>query len=144
MARATKATPSRAKQPKPKQRRDWRPAFLDAFERTGTVTAAARAAAVVPSTAYRERQRNEKFALDWHDREQAVVDQVEAKALELALAGSERLIEFFLKARRPELYREQRRVEHHGADGGPVRVAFDFTDPATRDLAHDLLARRAG
>lgn len=108
---ATKATPQRARA---KQRRNWRPKFIAALIREGTVTAACEYAAINRSTAYRERQANEDFALLWADAEQAVTDKLEKRAVELALDGDTRLLEFLLKARRPEHYRETHRVEHSG------------------------------
>ena len=70
---ATEATPSaRARARKPK--RDWRPQFLEGFKRTGTVTGACAHARIHRSTAYRERQRDERFALKWSDLEAEVTD----------------------------------------------------------------------
>lgn len=57
-----------------KARRDWRPAFLDALEEIGTVTGACEAAKVGRRTVYKERQRNEDFALAWADIEERVVE----------------------------------------------------------------------
>lgn len=74
------------------------------------------------SSAYRERQRSESFALKWADIEEGVTDRLEATALLLALKGDVRLLEFLLKARKPEMYREQAVVEHTGPGGGPVEL----------------------
>jgi hypothetical protein len=105
-----------------KERRDWRPAFFDGFRRTGTVTGACEAARIARTTAYRERQRSEEFALQWADAEERVTDALERTALSLALRGEVRLIEFLLKARKPETYRERFALEHQGPTGGPVEL----------------------
>jgi hypothetical protein len=120
-AGATKATLSaRARARKP--RRDWRPAFLKGFAKAGTVTGGCEKAHVARTTAYRERQRDEKFALAWADVEAGVTLQLESRAVELALGGDVRLIEFLLKARKPDVYREHHQVELAGPDGGPVKL----------------------
>ena len=68
------------------------------------------------SSAYRERQRSEKFALAWSDIEDEVTDRLEATL------AAVRLMEFLPKARKPEMYREQHLLEHVGPGGGPVEV----------------------
>lgn len=109
---ATKATHSA------KARRDWKPGFLQALAEHGTVTAACTAVDINRTTAYRARQHDEDFALEWSDIESTVTEQLEAKALELALNGDTRMLEFLLKARRPTTYREQKfQVEHSGKVG---------------------------
>jgi hypothetical protein len=102
-------------------------------------------ARVVPSTVYRERQRNEKFALAWADIEAGVTLQLESRAVDLAIAGDVRLIEFLLKARKPDVYREHHLLEHTGPDGGPVQLdglGLDLSKLSDRDLAS--LQRIAG
>lgn len=106
----TKVTPTARK----KARRDWRPAFLDAISSEGTIKQACFVAGVSRQHAYRERQANEDFALAWHDAEQDLVDGLERKAVEVAMGGDTRMLEFLLKARRPEVYRENVKVEHSG------------------------------
>jgi hypothetical protein len=141
---ATKATPSahaRARKP----RRDWRPAFLKGLQKTGTVTGGCAHAGIHRSSAYRERQRDERFALKWADLEEEVTDRLEATALLLALKGEVRLIEFLLKARKPDVYREHHQVELAGPDGGPVKLdglGLDLDKLSDRDLA--ALQRIAG
>jgi hypothetical protein len=123
------------------KRHDWRPHFLDALRDTGIVTDACRIAGVARSTAYEERQRNEDFALAWHDIEQETTERMEREAVRRAAEGVERavyhqgevvgherhfsdvLLMFMLKARRPEVYRETTRHEHTGPNGGPITFA---------------------
>lgn len=106
----TKVTPSARK----KARRDWRPAFVEAIATEGTIKQACAVAGISRQHAYRERQANEDFALAWHDAEEDLVDGLERKAVEVAMNGDTRMLEFLLKARRPETYRENMKVEHSG------------------------------
>jgi len=107
--------------PARKARRDWRPAFLAAFAEAGSVATACRAAGINRSTVYRERQRNEEFALAWADTEEGVTDMLEAEALRRAMEDSDRLLIMLLRARRPAVYREGVRVEHAGKiEHGPA------------------------
>jgi hypothetical protein len=133
---ATKATPS-ARERARKPRRDWRAAFLAGFATTGTVRGGCAHAGIHHATAYRERQRSEKFALAWADIEQDVTEKLEETALTLALDGEVRLIEFLLKARKPEMYREQHLLEHTGPHGGAVellQLGVDLSKLTDREL----------
>lgn len=147
-AKATKATPS-ARPRVRKPRRDWRPAFLKGFQKAGTVTGGCEHAKINRTTAYRERQRNETFALAWDDVEAGVTLHLESRAVELALAGEVRLLEFLLKARLPAVYREYHQVELAGPDGGPVKLdglGLDLEKLSDRDLAslQRIAARATG
>jgi hypothetical protein len=136
--KATNATPTaRARAKLAKKRRDWRPAFLDGFQKSGTVAGGCKAADVARSTAYRERQRDETFALAWADIEAGVTEALEQTALVMAMRGEVRLIEFLLKARKPEMYRECRVLEHQGPGGGPVelvQLGVDISKLTDREL----------
>lgn len=108
------ATKSPAQRARGKTRRDWKPLFLKALDEEGTVSAACLNAGIDRSTAYRARQQDEDFAIAWADTEAIVTDKLERKAVSLALGGDTRMLEFLLKARRPEAYRDNVRVEHSG------------------------------
>lgn len=111
--------------------RGWdRDAFLAALAERGTVKDACRAVGISRSTAYEERQRNEKFAVAWHDVNEAFVEALEREAFRRAVKGVERpvvssgrllgtvteysdpLLIFLLKAMRPEMYRDRVHVVH--------------------------------
>lgn len=124
----------------PKARHDWKPAFLTALAEEGTVFTACRNAGISRSTAYRMRQADESFALAWADVESTVTDRLERKAVELALGGEVKLLEFLLKARRPDVYRESVRVQQD------VRVSHGaalVTDPVLAEEGRSLLRRAA-
>lgn len=91
-------------------------------------------------TAYQERQRNEDFAVKWADVEERTTETMEREAYRRAVEGivepvvsagkhvtdvtsySDRLLEFMLKARRPEKYRDRVDVKHSGSVEKRVKV----------------------
>lgn len=93
---------------------DWKPAFLDAFAQSGMVSEACRSVGIDRSTAYKTRQRDEAFALAWADVEERSTEELEREAKRRAVDGSDTLMIFLLKARRPEKYRENVKIEHAG------------------------------
>ncbi|GIV16005.1 MAG: hypothetical protein KatS3mg022_3422 [Armatimonadota bacterium] len=95
-----------------KKGRDWREKFLAALARGCSVSQAARLAGVSRQHAYRCRQRSNTFAQQWEDAWEQGTDALEDEAVRRALAGSDTLLMFLLKARRPEKYRDNVRVEH--------------------------------
>jgi hypothetical protein len=117
MATSTKKRTKRT----PKKRRDWRPGFLKAFETCGMVTEACRMAKVSKANVYDERQRNEDFALAWADVEERSTELLETEAVRRATKGSDVLLIFLLKSRRPTTYRDNVKVEH----GGQIEVKGD-------------------
>jgi len=116
-----------------KERRDWKRPFLAALEEGHTIVDACRVAGIARTTAYEGRQRDEAFALAWADLEEKATEKLEAEAYNRALGGSDRLMEFLLKARRPDKYRD--RVDHTHA--GELTV----TEP--RVVVPTTKARRA-
>jgi hypothetical protein len=88
-------------------------AFIEALAEGETVTAACRVADLGRRTVYDERGRNEDFARAWEDAIEAGTDSLEAEARRRALDGSDRLLEFLLKARRPDVYRERVSIDQH-------------------------------
>jgi hypothetical protein len=95
----------------PEKRRDWRPTFLGIFRQTGIVLVACRGAGISRTQAYRERQRNARFAALWAEAEEDATEGLEAEARRRALATSDTLLIFLLKARRPDVYREHVRID---------------------------------
>lgn len=81
---------------------------------SGAVSYACQAASVSRDTAYRHRQQDEGFALEWADALEDAVDELEAEARRRAKNGSDALLQFLLKAHRPRLYRDTHRLEHAG------------------------------
>jgi hypothetical protein len=91
--------------------RDWRPTFLSIFRQTGIVALACRAAGISRTQAYRERQRNLPFAAEWGDAGIAATETLEAEARRRAMSTSDTLLILLLKARKPDVYRENIRID---------------------------------
>ena len=138
MARAsTNSTRQRA--------RDWRPGFIAAFRNSANVRAAAQAAGIEWSTAYKARKREPAFAEAWEMAEQEALDLIEARAVQVALSGDPHMLMFFLKTRRPEKYGDRSRLELTGLAGGPIQTQVlsgldDHEKAALRKAIDEALA----
>ncbi len=126
----------------------WWSAFLGVLSSGATVTLAARGAGVALSTVYDARKAHPGFAERWDLAEESSTQALEAEARRRALAGSDVLMIFLLKARRPSVYREMHRVELTGKDGEPMRMETlmdplkDHEKRALRDAIEAELRRR--
>jgi len=114
------------------KQRKWKPDFIAALSEAGTVTEACRKSGVSRTTAYRARQQDEAFALQWADVEEEGTELLEKVAVQRAVDGSDTLMIFLLKSRRPQKYRENVKIEH----GGEIRTDLD-------ELSRDQLRERA-
>ncbi len=103
--------------------------FLTALAAGHSVMTAAEAAGVARQTVYRWRQEDETFARAWDEAIEAGTDRLEDEALRRAFAGSDTLLIFLLKARRPTKYRDTHHVQHDGA----VRIEVVTPLPDTDD-----------
>lgn len=104
--------------------------FVEALAQTGNVTMAARSVGWCRGTPYDLRETDELFAEAWEEAVAISVDMLEGQAWNLAMNGvkepvfhngeqcgfkikySERMLEILLKARRPDIYRENVKMEH--------------------------------
>lgn len=152
----------------------WRKTFLEELRKGASVRSAALAAGIGHRTAYRQRQRHERFALAWTDAVEEGTDILEDEALRRAVHGvetpvisggapvfltdpatgaqvpmtvlkhSDTLLIFLLKARRPAKFRDVWRVEQSGPDGGPIRV--EEVGPRSAERIRELvrIARESG
>src|SRR6266545_4876428 len=89
-------------------RRDWKPAFLIALENTGSVTEAARTAQMDRCKVYYYRRNDPVFAALWDEAIEKACDLLEDEARRRAFNGSDVLLMFLLKGRRPQVWRESR------------------------------------
>lgn len=126
--------------------------FLAQLAATGNAKLAAEACNLDRRKLYRLRTEDEAFAASWADAMDAATEVLEAEARRRALDGweepvfyqgvetglvrrfSDTLLIFLLKAARPERYRDNHRVEHTGAEGGPItgEVQVQVYLPGTR------------
>lgn len=118
--------------------------FLDEFRQHGNVSAAARTAGIDRSTVYRWQESDETFLGEYRVAEIEATEHLEHAAYQRAVEGvehstpiiykgstvatieeikySDTLLIFLLKARAPEKYRENSRIEHTGAGGTPLNA----------------------
>jgi hypothetical protein len=134
---ATATTPKRA----PRQRtairntNDWHDVFLADLAEHCNVTHAAKVAKVDKATAYDHRKSDPAFAAAWEDAIESAIETLEYEVRKRARETSDTLAIFLLKAHRPDRYRENRRTELTGANGGPVetRIVFGYDDGDSGD-----------
>jgi hypothetical protein len=133
------ATSKRA--PRAPQKKDWAPRFLEVLRECPDVSKAAAAVGIQRSTAYRRRQADEDFALAWSDAHAVSLDELEAALFRRAKDTDTTAAIFLLKSHRPDIYRENVKVEHSGS------VKTDLSALSTEELqaiADGLDAKRAG
>lgn len=116
----TKMTPKRKK------------AFLNHLTEGGSVAGACSAAGISRQTCYDWRGNSSRegvpgFREDWESAIEAGTDLLEEKARERALNGSDTLMIFLLKGRRPNKYRDNAKVEHTGGGGGAINFIIQKT-----------------
>jgi very-short-patch-repair endonuclease len=125
---------------------DWRDRFLAQLSETGIVREACIAAGVSRKTVYQHRADDPDFAEAWKLALQDAADLALVEYRRRALQQSDRAMEFFIKSRDPESYRETSRLEVTGENGGPIDVELTVTERARRvaELFESARARRAG
>ena len=67
----------------------------------------------------------------WEDALEGGTDLLEDVARQRAINGSDRLLMFLLKARRPKKYLERLLTEDTGKDSRPVNIKVNFVSPKT-------------
>ncbi len=102
-----------------------RAAFLKALESGESVTKACNAAGIGRRTVYDWRGDDEKFAAEWDDAVETGTDVLEDEAVKRAKDGSDTLLIFMLKARRPDKFKDRWQHEHTGKGGGPLRFVVE-------------------
>lgn len=99
----------------------WQDRFLESLREHPNVTVACRAARISRQQAYRARGDDPQFAADWQEALDKSVDELEARAFQIAMEGDTNLLQFILRAHRPETYRETQKHEV-GLVGGIVLI----------------------
>ena len=84
---------------------------MRALRRNPNVTEGSAISGIPRRSLYDLRADDEAFRAKWDEALDASVDEVEAKAFKVAKDGDNQMIQFVLKAFRPERYREISRVE---------------------------------
>jgi transposase-like protein len=131
-----------------------RGAFLTAISAGQSVSAACRAAGIARSAVYTWRKDDAEFADAWDEAIEAGTDLLEDIARRRAVAQSDLLLIFLLRARRPHLYSPPRAVQIGGlADAPPVAIRGsgrvtvflpdNLRDRSIEDLETELAELRA-
>ncbi len=108
---------------------------IEAYRELGIVARACEAAGISRQTWYNWLERDPMFADQARDAEEAAIDALEAEARRRAKAGSDILLMFCLKAKRPE-YRDHQTIDLHAT--GQIELA-----PANLDELRAELVRLA-
>lgn len=112
----------------------WHEKFLKAYAETDMIGEAAKIAGVTRQTVHNHRQKFEEFALAFADAQESSTEGLEREAIRRAKESSDVLLIFMLKSRRPQVYRDNVKVEHSGA------VRHDYAQMTDEQL--DEIERR--
>lgn len=104
----------------------WQAAFLEALRKCARPMWAAEAAKVSPQRAYLCRQEDAEFRAKWEEALTLALDDLEAEAHKRAKDGSDQLLMFLLKSKRPRRFDRSKTQEVDvnvgGQEDNPVRV----------------------
>ena len=134
-----------------------RAAFLKALDKgKGNVSDACKAARICRTAVYDWRQDDDSFRDEWEEIVEAHTDALEAKVYERAFDGwlepvfyqgdevgstrkfSDSNAQFLLRARRPNIYRDNSKIELGGIGGGPLRIEVEFVNENAPDEPEEL------
>jgi hypothetical protein len=104
---------------------------METYAGTGNLHAAAKAARISLATHYRMLEGDGGYRKAFEAAQQQVIGFLEDEAFRRALAGSDELLIFLLRAWLPERYREHTLVKHSGA----VVLSEPETSSARRAVA---------
>lgn len=125
---------------------NWQDIFIAQLAKVPNVTLAARKAKMSRAQVYVTRNEEPDFAARWEDALEQGIDMAEGEAYRRAVDGvlepvfqggvhvgsvrkySDGLLQFMLKAHRPDRYRDTVRNETTGADGEPVTIRIEYAD----------------
>jgi hypothetical protein len=143
------ATKRRGKQPAKQRRRKrekpWKQRFLAALRKTCNVADSARKVRKWRNEVYRERNIDPEFAAAWDEAIDEGVEALELKARQRAMAGSDVLTIFLLKAHRPEKYRDSSKLEVTGQlEHVHFMIVPNGRDPELESLDEPGATGRAG
>jgi hypothetical protein len=104
--------------------------FLDLIASGTSRTSASRACDVTWRTVRYHLENDRFFRYEFEAAEEALYDEVEGSLVQTALSGDKVAAIYVLQNRRPERWRDARRIEHTGRDGGPIEHTAEVLLPA--------------
>jgi len=126
---------------KARARRDAKDVFLAAIRKGKSLSKSARLAGVSRSAAYKWLD-DPDFKAEYESAFEEASDLFEDRIHAIALDRSEpnaNACERILKRRRPEQWGDKSRVEHTGANGGPIRTVSQQLTPAERGDVEQMI-----
>lgn len=109
--------------------------FIEELRKGKSVAAAAEMVCVSRQTVYLRRNADPAFADEWDTAIEIGTDRLEDTALKRAEDGSDTLLIFLLKARRPEKFKD--RFESH------TTVTHRFTDLDDKEIDAEIIGMMA-
>jgi hypothetical protein len=122
-------------QPANQKKQDPERRFLDTYAKTGSITGAAKAARISLAVHHEKLETDLAYRKAFEGAREQVVDLLEAEAFRRALAGSDDLLVFLLRAWQPDRYREHIVHEHSG-----TLTLSDIATSAARGAVRRLIA----
>lgn len=86
---------------------NWKEDFLIAYEETGFVREAARIAEISTTQVYRTKRQDPEFAAKFAEITLDQIEQLEEEAYRRSINGSDILLMFLLRSRKPEVYNDK-------------------------------------
>lgn len=96
------------------RRERWKDLFIESFRECGIISQALMYAGVDRKTLRTGLERDKDFLEEFHDAKADAIDSLETEAVRRAKDGSDQLLMFLLKSHRPEVYRENHKIEVSG------------------------------
>lgn len=121
----------------PKKLTAWQERFLKVFEDSGIAVEAAKACGKSRATVYRHKASDPEFECRWKEVEEWSTEELEQIAYKRAAEGSDTLVIFLLKARRPTIYREAVNVQHGGKVKHEIQIEEQVDDAIAKLLGEN-------
>lgn len=92
----------------------WKRIFLEAFRESGIISQALMISGISRGQLRTALDKDPEFLEAFHDAKADAIDSLETEAVRRAKDGSDQLLMFLLKSHRPEVYRENHKIEVSG------------------------------
>ena len=96
------------------RRERWKDLFIEAFRESGIISQALMYAGINRTVLRAGLEKDKDFLEEFHDAKADAIDSLETEAVRRAKDGSDQLLMFLLKSHRPEVYRENHKIEVSG------------------------------